>query len=96
VIEMLRVFSDFNTRTEDGFNLVLQYEEKDLADQLESLHLSEGDKIILYQDGDFEVTATLAFKYEKFLKKNILVGIPDWSTLVHLDEPPPIRDDAQS
>lgn len=82
---MLRVWSDFNTRTVDGLNMVLLYKEKELFGQLESLGLAEGDKVVLYQDDDFEVTATLIVRYDDFLKRDVLLASPDFATIIYFD-----------
>lgn len=79
---MLKVFTDFNARTADGSCWNLVYEGRDLDKRTDELHLVKGDKIILFQDeDDFEVTATLDFRYVDVLGCEALVAIPDWSTL---------------
>ena len=80
---MLKVFSDFNAMTEDDVCFILKYRDVDLAKQIEHLRLSKGDKIILYQDeDDFEVIATLDFRYVDALQQEAWVAVPDWSTIV--------------
>ena len=89
---LLKIYSDFNTRTADDLNIVLFYQGKSLSDQLERLGLAKGDKVILYQDDDdFEVIATLDFKYDEFLGHETLLAIPDWSTIIYL-RPRPLDD----
>ncbi len=79
---MIRLFSDFNDRTEDGACWNLFYNGTPLEETLEDLNLREGDKVILCQDqDDFEVMAVLYFRYVDVLNKNAWVAIPDWSTI---------------
>jgi hypothetical protein len=79
---MLKVFTDFNGRTPDGLCWILVYGEKDLAEQLDQLQLKRGDEIVLYQDeGDFEVTATLDFRWVDMLGRDAWVAIPDWNRM---------------
>ena len=80
---MLRVFTDFNARTQDGVCWNLVYQDADLNEQAATLGLSRGDKITLYQDeSDFDVTATLDHRYVDILGRTAWVAIPDWSTLI--------------
>jgi hypothetical protein len=80
---MLKVFTDFNARTKDGLCWILKYNEDDLSSQVSQLNLKPGDKVILYQDeGDFEVVATLDFRWVDFLGREAWVAIPDWITIV--------------
>jgi hypothetical protein len=59
----------------------LLYGDEDLAEQAEKLGIEVGDKVILYQDeDDFEVTASLDFRYVEFLGRETWVAYPDWST----------------
>jgi hypothetical protein len=47
-----------------------------------TLALKEGDKIILFQDeDDFEVVATLSYRYIDILGRKAWVAIPDWATI---------------
>jgi hypothetical protein len=42
---------------------------------------------VLYQEvDDFEVTATLDFRWLDMLSRDARLAIPDWDTLVRLDE----------
>ena len=80
---MLKIFADFNARTNDEACFVLFYRDVALGTQIEELRLSKGDKVILYQDeDDFEVTATLDIRYVNVLERETWVAVPDWSTLV--------------
>jgi hypothetical protein len=80
---MLKVFTDFNAGTPDGVCWNLVYCGVPLESQMRDLHLTSGDKIILYQDeGDFEVTASLDFRYVDILGRSAWVAVPDWSTIV--------------
>jgi hypothetical protein len=79
---MLVVRTDFNARTVDGVCWILVYQGADLEERKDELRLQKGDKIILFQDeDDFEVTATLDFRYVDVLGRAALVAVPDWSTL---------------
>lgn len=80
--QMIRVFSDFNAMTPDEVCWNLVYQGTDLEKQLDKLQLSKGDKIILYQDeGDFDVIATLDYRFVAMLGRMALVAVPDWSTM---------------
>lgn len=80
---MYRVYADFNARTPDGLCWILMYNNLVLEKQITNLHLSKGDKILLFQDeNDFEVEATLDFRYVDVLSRESWVAIPDWSTLI--------------
>lgn len=82
---MLRMFTDFNEMTEDDVCWLLSYGGKDLDSQLGALGLAKGDKIILYQDrDDFEVTATLDYRFVGFIGRDAWVALPDRSTRVDL------------
>jgi hypothetical protein len=77
---MLKVYTDFNEMTRDELCWVLWYEDRPLSDQIEELGLGRGSKLTLYQD--FEVTATLDFRFVDALERETWVAIPDWSTIV--------------
>ena len=80
---MLRVYADFSDRDRDGACWLLNYQSVDLADQVAALEIKRGDKVTLYQDeDDFEVVATLDFRYVDVLARETWVAVPDWSTLV--------------
>lgn len=80
---MLRMWTDFNARTQDGVCWHLKYGNADLESQASGLHIAKGDKIILYQDeDDFDVTAILDRRYVDVLGREVWVAVPDWSTLV--------------
>ena len=80
---MLKIYADFNARTNGDACFVLFYRDVALGTQIEELRLSKGDKIILYQDeDDFEVTATLDIRYVDVLGRETWVAVPDWSTMV--------------
>jgi hypothetical protein len=80
---VLKVFTDFNAITPDGMCWILQCEDSALEERISDLRLNKGDKIVLYQDeDDFEVTATLDFRYVDILKREAWVAIPDWGTLI--------------
>jgi hypothetical protein len=80
---VLRIYTDFNARTPDGICWILKYRDIDLEKQAQHLHLTKGDKVILYpEEEDFEVIADLDFKHVDVLGHEIWVAVPDWSTLV--------------
>jgi hypothetical protein len=79
---MLRVCADFNDRAEDGSCWNLWFQHSRLGEQINQLDLGVGQKILLYQDeDDFEVVATLDYKYVQYIGRNEWVAQPDWSTL---------------
>ena len=83
IFEMLKVFSDFNAIAAGDVCWLLVYQGSDLAEQAGSLNLKKGDKVVLYQDeDDFEVTASLDFRYVSMLERDTWVAIPDWSTIL--------------
>ena len=79
---MIRVFTDFNARTSNGNCWILHYRDADLSGQIEALRLKVGDRILLYQDDDFEVIASLDFQYVDVLGRSEWIAVPDWSTFV--------------
>lgn len=80
---MIKIFTDFKARTDDGLCWLLKYRQSDLAQQIDELKLGRGDRIILFQDDDdFEVAATLDVRYGEVLGRDAWVAIPDWETLV--------------
>ena len=79
---MLKIFTDFNARTQDDVCWLLRYEGADLANQAAALALQEGDKVILYQDeDDFEVSATSSYRYVDALGDETWIAIPDWTKI---------------
>jgi hypothetical protein len=71
---MLRVFTDFNSRTPDGICWNLVYQDVELDKQAGDLHLAKGDKIILFQDeNDFEVAATLHRRHVDVLGRGLIL-----------------------
>jgi hypothetical protein len=80
---MLRVYADFNDRTQGGSCWNLRYGNTMLDEQIETLQLAKGDKVVLYQDdADFDVVATLAFEYVDVLGREAWTAAPDWSTMI--------------
>ena len=74
---MLRLFTDFNARAESGdcWNLIRQ----GLA--VDDSLLKKGDRVIMFQnEDDFEVEATVDFRFVEELKRDSWVAVPDWST----------------
>jgi hypothetical protein len=81
--DMPRVFTDFNARTPDGLCWLLKFNNSEIEQQIKQLGLRKGDKMLLYQDeDDFNVTATIDFRYVDALGRETWVAAPDWSTLV--------------
>ena len=81
--ELLKVFSDFNAIAPDGVCWLLVYQDRDLAELAENLDLKKGDNVILHQDADdFEVIASLDFRYVSMLGRETWVATPDWSTIL--------------
>ena len=79
---MIKVYADFNDRTPEGGCWILQHEGTDIEAKAPSLGLSPGDHVVLYQDeDDFEVTATLDFKFVSPIGRVTWVAFPDWSTI---------------
>lgn len=76
---MLRVYCDFNDSTEDGRYWILLYDGKPLGDQAAQLGLKEGDRVLLYQEEDFEIEATLLFKqtHAYFLGEQLCALVDD-------------------
>lgn len=80
---MIKVYADFNTAVEHGGYPILYYEHEPLEACAGDLGLNVGDKVILYQDeDDFEVVATLDFRFDRYLGREAWPATPDWSTLV--------------
>lgn len=79
---MLRVYCDFNDRTEDDLHWLLFFEGSALADAAGRLGLRDGDRVLLFQDADdFEVEATLHFnRTDPYFAGTKLCALPDWST----------------
>jgi hypothetical protein len=85
---MIKVYADFNDRTPDGGYWILQHEGTDIEAKATGLGLSRGDRVLLYQDADdFEVTASLDFKFVDPIGRATWVAFPDWSTI---DRKPPL------
>ncbi len=79
---MIKLYADFNDRTPDGGCWILQHEGTDIEAKVPELGLSIGDSILLYQDeDDFEVIATLDFKFVDVIGREAWVAFPDWNTV---------------
>ena len=74
---MKTIFADYNAATESG-DLCLNFKASQNA--ISAAHLRPGDWTWL-SDGEVIVGAQLAID-----DRYGLVGVPDWETLVHLDE----------
>ena len=79
---MLRVWTDFNARTANELCWILVYRNADLGNQIDELGLVRGDKILLFQDDDFQVEAALDFLYVDMQAREMWVAIPDCSTFI--------------
>lgn len=80
---MLRVYCDFNDCAEDNLYWILSYKGKPLHEQVDTLKLGEGQRILLYQDeDDFEVEAQLLFNppVTYYASGKTLYAKPDWKT----------------
>jgi hypothetical protein len=76
---MLKYFTDFNARTKSGECWNLVHDGVDITDA--AVAKKAGDRILLYQDDDdFEVEATLDYRFVDELKQCQWVALPDWST----------------
>jgi hypothetical protein len=76
---MLRLFTDFNARTTSGECWNLVHDGVDIGDS--RLAKNSGDRVLLYQDeDDFEVEATIEFKFVDELKQSRWVARLDWAT----------------
>jgi hypothetical protein len=74
---MLKIFTDFNARSADGTCWNLIYDGAPVSDEV----LKVGEKIILFQDeDDFEVEASVEFRFVKELGRDSWVAVPDWAT----------------
>ena len=79
---MIKLYADFNDRTPDGGYWILQYQGVDLESKAADLHLSPGDRVLLYQDeDDFEVTASLDFRFVDAVGREVWIAFPDWNTI---------------
>ena len=81
----IRVATDFNMQTTEGYVVILRHDGKELDSQMAVLGLKPGDQVILYEENeDFEVTATLGFGYTTMMGRETLYAIPDWESLVRI------------
>ena len=74
---MRKLFTDFNARTKAGdcWNLV------DEGTDVQDGSITRGERVILYQDeDDFEVEATIDFRFIDELNHYGWVATPDWAT----------------
>ncbi len=85
---MIRVYADFNDRTADGGYWILQFDDMPIEEKIIEMGLSSGDHVLLYQDNDdFEVEATLHYKFVDVIGHEGWVAYPDWSTLTRKPAP---------
>lgn len=91
---MIRIYADFNDKTEDGGYWILEANGVALEDMAERVGLSSGDHILLYQDDDdFEVEATLLFKFVAPMGHEGWVAYPDWNTLTRKSVRPEVDEE---
>lgn len=79
---MLKIYCDFNDRTEDDLYYLLFHAGKPLNDVVGDLGLRDGSRVLLFQDiDDFEVEARLFFERTDpgFLGSRVCAK-PDWAT----------------
>jgi hypothetical protein len=80
---MIRIYADFNDRTAEGSCWILQHEGADLATKVAALGVSCGDRVLLYQDeDDFEVEATLEFRFVDAVGEKKWLAFPHWDTII--------------
>lgn len=74
---MIRIYADFNSQDEEGRVWLTGPQTKSDMKPYEE-HFTEGMRVLLYEDNDFEVESILTFDLA-------WRGIPDDSTLRYLD-----------
>jgi hypothetical protein len=85
---MIRIYADFNDKTADGGYWILQLDDMPIETKISEMGLSSGDHVLLYQDDDdFEVKATLDYKFVDVIGCEGWVAYPDWSTLTRKPAP---------
>lgn len=84
---MLRIYTDYQTIDSSGAFFVLVINGDDVENQVQTLGIKVGDKVILDAYQDFEIQGTLDFKYVDMLERQAWVAYPDWST--QKDKPDP-------
>ena len=86
---MIRIYADFNDQTTDGGYWILQSNNAPIVEKIAEIGLSNGDHVLLYQDDDdFEVEATLYYKFVDAIGREGWVAYPKWSTLTRKPTPP--------
>jgi hypothetical protein len=81
-MSMIKIYTDFNDKTAEGGYWILQHAGTDLAEQVDELGLSAGDRVLLFQDpDDFEVEAVLDFKFVDAIGRETWLAIPNWATI---------------
>ena len=79
---MIGVYADFNDHTADGGYWILQFDNEPIETKITEVGLSSGDQVLLYQDDDdFEVEATLHYKFVGAIGREGWIAYPNWSTL---------------
>jgi hypothetical protein len=82
---VIRVYADFNDQTSDGGYWILQFDDVPINDKITEMGLSNGDRVLLYQDeDDFEVEATLHYKFVDAINREGWVAYPHWATLTRV------------
>jgi hypothetical protein len=86
---MIRIYADFNDQTTDGGYWILQSNKAPIEEKIAEIGLASGDHVLLYQDDDdFEVEATLYYKFVDAIGREGWVAYPKWSTLTRKPTPP--------
>jgi hypothetical protein len=84
---MLKIYCDFNDRTEDDLYWLLFHDGRPLNDVVGELDLRDGSRVVLFQDSDdFEVEATLLFERTDpgFFLGSRVCAKPEWATRLDL------------
>ena len=85
---MIRIYADFNDKTADGGYWILQLDDMPIEEKITEMGLSNGDHVLLYQDDDdFEVEATLDYRFLDVIGREGWVAYPDWSTITRKQAP---------
>jgi len=87
-VHMIRIYADFNDKTADGGYWILQFDDMPIEEKITEMGLSSDVHVLLYQDGDdFEVEATLDYRFVDVIGREGWVAYPDWSTLTRKPAP---------
>jgi hypothetical protein len=79
---VIRIYADFNGQTADGGYWILQSDDTPIEEKITEIGLSSGDHVLPYQDDDdFEVEATLYYRFVDAIGREGWVACPNWNTL---------------